>query len=30
MRHLLDRMDQSWELRRAIFSPVGKGHRHER
>jgi urease accessory protein UreE len=30
MRHLLDRLGQPWEPRRAIFNPIGLGHTHER
>jgi urease accessory protein len=30
MRHLLDRLGQTWEPRQAIFDPIGKGHVHER
>lgn len=30
MRHLLNRLGQTWEPRQAIFNPIGKGHVHER
>jgi urease accessory protein len=30
MRHLLERLGEGWTPRQAIFTPIGKGHVHER